>query len=720
MNRNKQSQMAIILTIFGAKLIIYGVRSITTTPVIRVSTSIPFELLLDASMYPQIPPPRPSPLVSSIRVLSSPSSSPLDAAVVRAISSRGFKTLGNLFEKPVPMPTTTYNIRTVADTRLKPSEGSCKARDRETAVNKAESAVVEEQHDVRCRKHERDAGSHGRVEMWGREGKRAAGWMSEQGAAARGPGKGATDLKASGIGLAIMPSRQEDDGRDTVVRFMPIVPQEPQMTSGRAGEVEPHEIAGSDNARVEGLEVNNRVDKGERRASEKVAAARGPGEDATDQTADDMSLAAPASSPNDGPHNNTTPQQGDPARVPRTEPLTVIAVYVTIHLKNIKDESHQQIPQPVKEDAISLNTTYVLMSKIKCLKILLAHSTTLYVPAPSPVITDFLRTYSHPHLKKAAHFHSQLDQISNAVVRINAPNLFKGLLSKTTGVDHHLMLYSMLSMVPASDGASMGVVKSPPMLIVKETHDIATTILACTLPAHLAHLLKRVVVAKRAKKEQQTNYKSREPQQLQTHTGSLTVEVDSTSSHGKPPGSTSNTRSGPSTFKAGPSTSHNNNNPTPEGHPSSFAHSNSGSDDSWDDVQSTLKPREIPIGEGKRSQASDEDALQYSHAYTSTTWAYEPRSRARSSCFQPLFRILCLAQDANLRLLECKRGDNAVQVDTKVSVSDPSSSKVLSLADSDLYSSVSSGAHEESPESGGDVPSEGPFLFGVWMAFNWL
>ncbi|KAF9231208.1 hypothetical protein BU15DRAFT_68528 [Melanogaster broomeanus] len=225
----------------------------------------------------------------------------------------GFKTLSKLFEKPAPTPTTTYNIRTVADTRQKPSEGSCNVRDRETATNKAESAIVEEPHDVRCRKHERDTGSHGRVETWGREGKRAAGCMSEQGAAARGPGEGVTDLKASGIGLAIMPSSQEDD---TGVRCTPVIPQEPQMTSGRAGDASagavnpratsarPTEPAGashnppgraardSGQRQCEGREANNRVDKGERRASEKVAAARGPGEDAMDQTADGMSLRA--------------------------------------------------------------------------------------------------------------------------------------------------------------------------------------------------------------------------------------------------------------------------------------------------------------------------------------------------------------------------------------------------------------------------------------------
>ncbi|KAF9235231.1 hypothetical protein BU15DRAFT_65063 [Melanogaster broomeanus] len=204
-----------------------------------------------------------------------------------------------------------YNIRTVADTRQKPSEGSCKVRDRETAVNKAESAVVEEPHD----------GAMERVETRGGEGNRAAGCMSEQGAAARGPGEGATDLKASGIGLAIMPSSQEDD---TGVRCTPVMPQEPQMTSGRAGDasadamnpratsarptepagashnpqVELHEIAGSDNARAPASSPND---------DPRQHAARGSGKGATDRTTDGTSTdettnetTAPLSMPLEG------------------------------------------------------------------------------------------------------------------------------------------------------------------------------------------------------------------------------------------------------------------------------------------------------------------------------------------------------------------------------------------------------------------------------------
>ncbi|KAF9238401.1 hypothetical protein BU15DRAFT_75341 [Melanogaster broomeanus] len=144
-----------------------------------------------------------------------------------------------------------------------------------------------------------------------------------------------------------MPSSQDDDSRDTGVRCTPVVSPKPQVASGRAGEaaadaanpnatsarptgpagtscnpqVEPHEIADSDN---EAQGVNEGVErgreKGERaigRASEKVAAARGPGEGTTDQGADGTSLAAPASSPNNedtaarGPGKSATDQTAD-------------------------------------------------------------------------------------------------------------------------------------------------------------------------------------------------------------------------------------------------------------------------------------------------------------------------------------------------------------------------------------------------------------------------
>jgi hypothetical protein len=55
------------------------------------------------------------------------------------------------------------------------------------------------------------------------------------------------------------------------------------------------------------------------------------------------------------------------------------------------------------------------------------------------------------------------------------------------------------------------------------------------------------------------------------------------------------------------------------------------------------------------------------------------------------------------------RSDKAVQVDTEVSVSDPSSFEESSLADSDLDSSVSFGTREESPEPGSDSSSSDEF-----------
>ncbi|KAF9237938.1 hypothetical protein BU15DRAFT_75545 [Melanogaster broomeanus] len=71
-------------------------------------------------------------------------------------------------------------------------------------------------------------------------------------------------------------------------------------------QVEPHEIADHDNASGTAQGVDKGVERGREkgemaigRASEKVTAARGPGEGTTDQATDGTSLAAPTSSPND-------------------------------------------------------------------------------------------------------------------------------------------------------------------------------------------------------------------------------------------------------------------------------------------------------------------------------------------------------------------------------------------------------------------------------------
>ena len=62
------------------------------------------------------------------------------------------------------------------------------------------------------------------------------------------------------------------------------------------------------------------------------------------------------------------------------------------------------------------------------------------------------------------------------------------LAGKTTGVDHRITLYMMLTMVPKHDTASVTLVNALPTLIVKETNDAATSLLVHTFPTHLNHL----------------------------------------------------------------------------------------------------------------------------------------------------------------------------------------------------------------------------------------
>ncbi|KAF9232424.1 hypothetical protein BU15DRAFT_81273 [Melanogaster broomeanus] len=128
---------------------------------------------------------------------------------------------------------------------------------------------------------------------------------------------------------------------------------------------------------------------------------------------------------------------------------------------------------------------------------------TPHIPFPTP-------TPRRPHLQKAAHLYSQLRQIKQPHSPHRCLSFLQGpphqgpseslesiasdilsLTGKTTGVDHRVTLYAMLSAVPASDGASMGLAISLPTLMVKETNDIATSILTRILPAHLTHPLKQ-------------------------------------------------------------------------------------------------------------------------------------------------------------------------------------------------------------------------------------
>ena len=99
---------------------------------------------------------------------------------------------------------------------------------------------------------------------------------------------------------------------------------------------------------------------------------------------------------------------------------------------------------------------------------------------------------------------------SNPTVRTNASALFKVLVSKsppefletavseiltlplagkTTGVDHRITLYTMLTMLPNHDAVSVTLVNALPTLIVKETNDVAISLLVRTLPTHLNRLL---------------------------------------------------------------------------------------------------------------------------------------------------------------------------------------------------------------------------------------
>lgn len=121
--------------------------------------------------------------------------------------------------------------------------------------------------------------------------------------------------------------------------------------------------------------------------------------------------------------------------------------------------------------------------------------------------------YSHPldevTLRKLLNASLNSSKSSNPTVRTNASALFKALVSKftpefletavpeilslpltgkTTGVDHRVTLYTMLTMLPKHDVASMTLVNALPTLIVKETNEIATSLLVRTLPTHLNHL----------------------------------------------------------------------------------------------------------------------------------------------------------------------------------------------------------------------------------------
>jgi hypothetical protein len=60
---------------------------------------------------------------------------------------------------------------------------------------------------------------------------------------------------------------------------------------------------------------------------------------------------------------------------------------------------------------------------------------------------------------------------------------------KTTGPDHRVVLYSMLSSLSPSDAVSSDAVSTLPALLVKETHEPAILVLRSALGPHLGHAL---------------------------------------------------------------------------------------------------------------------------------------------------------------------------------------------------------------------------------------
>lgn len=61
---------------------------------------------------------------------------------------------------------------------------------------------------------------------------------------------------------------------------------------------------------------------------------------------------------------------------------------------------------------------------------------------------------------------------------------------KTNGPDHRVALYSMLLAIPPSAFASSTIVQAGPGLLIKETHDAATSVLSAAVTPHLVFMLR--------------------------------------------------------------------------------------------------------------------------------------------------------------------------------------------------------------------------------------
>ncbi|KAF9221066.1 hypothetical protein BS17DRAFT_810202 [Gyrodon lividus] len=220
-------------------------------------------------------------------------------------------------------------LRTSVGTCQKRSEDTHCARDCETTANEPKSATVAKPHNTTHRKPERDTRRQGRVKKRGRGGKEEAGGTGEEEAggtgeeeaAARRSGEDTTGVPTASVGLAVTPNSQDVDGKDPRVHHTRANPQKPiasrqtmspvaskataDATNPNATSAGPTEPAGTPcqpQDKPQGVADNNANGKGMKgRASTYETAARGPGEDTADPTANGMSLmgSAPMSSPED-------------------------------------------------------------------------------------------------------------------------------------------------------------------------------------------------------------------------------------------------------------------------------------------------------------------------------------------------------------------------------------------------------------------------------------
>ncbi|KAG6864935.1 hypothetical protein C0991_006286 [Blastosporella zonata] len=210
-----------------------------------------------------------------------------------------------------------------------------------------------------------------------------------------------------------------------------------------------------------------------------------------------------------------------------------------LRLKNVDTEPSSRLSQELKDEIIASYCTNVLMSKVTVpayipsiyddfistfvsepcfLETMLPTIEKSLLRSPEislPVTSRFLSAYPHPITPDA--FRRLLTQTlnasksSNPQTRTSSISLFVTLLppssssdfapealselfvlpkaSKTTGPDHRIALYTMLSTLPPSPLVSASLVQSATPLLAKETHEGVVGVLAGALAPHLVFLL---------------------------------------------------------------------------------------------------------------------------------------------------------------------------------------------------------------------------------------